>query len=204
MTLAIQSATGRLTEEQQRLVTDHIQAADHAANWMVKPYRSRGMTYDDARSDAMAWLVLCAMRFDPAKKVKFLTFYLGNVKWWRLDIMTGKLCVTRNDMRTMQMSQMAHRDTHEERQDWIDVADDQPEPIDTLITNEEIDFAQSHAISLVLAFCRRPELMIDRINGMNNRAIARKYRLSHQRISQIIQEEKQLLRAVFADMGMGS
>jgi len=204
MTLAIQSATGRLTKKQQRLVTDHLSAAEHAANWMVKAYRSRGMTHDDARSDAMAWLVLCALRFDPKKKVKFLTFYLGNVKWWRSDIMTGKLRVTRNDMRTMQMSQMAHRDTHEERQDWIDVADDQPEPIDTLITNEEIDFAQSHAISLVMAFCRRPELMIDRINGMNNRAIARKYRLSHQRISQIIQEEKQLLRAVFADMGMGS
>ena len=197
MTLPIMSATGRLTEEQQRLVEQHIHAADQAANWMVKPYQSRGMTYDDARSDALAWLVLSALKFEPKKEFKFLTYYLSNIKWWRSDIITGRARAARIAMRTMQLSQLAHKDTHDERNTGIEVVDRGVEPIDAMIAVEQKAWAQARAITLISMHCRRVEIMLDRVAGMSTRAIAKKHRLSHQRISQILSNEKRALRSVF-------
>jgi hypothetical protein len=84
------STEGRLTEAQQKMVEEHVHVADRAGHWLTRPYRMCGKTDDEAKSDAYAWLVLSAFRYDPAKGVRFMTYYLSNVKWWRSDVLRLK------------------------------------------------------------------------------------------------------------------
>lgn len=81
--------TTQLTEVQKKLVEDNLEMAERAANFLHKDYKVWHKRWDECHSDCMFWLVKCASRWDPTKGVKFLTYYLENILWWRADVRRG-------------------------------------------------------------------------------------------------------------------
>lgn len=79
----------RLTAKRLALLESKMWMADKAANWSVSAYRDWGMTRDEAWSDAVFWLIKCACRWSPKRKVKFSTYFIGCWKWWVSDLRKG-------------------------------------------------------------------------------------------------------------------
>lgn len=198
MSFPFMNCTGRLTEEQQQLVTDHIQTADQAANWLAPHYRQAGWSPDDALCDAYAWLVYSALRYNPTHKTAaaFSTYYLGNIKWWRSDVRTAKPAEVRKWRRTASLQRLAAMsEVGDERIDNIAVmAICDPEPHDP----DEPDIRKEITDAL-LNQIRYGQYLLDIAAGATLKDIQQKYGIrtrsgTRHRVSQARKKAKVLLR----------
>lgn len=198
MSFPFMNCTGRLTQEQQQLVIDHIRHADQAANWLAPHYRQAGWTADDALCDAYAWLVYSALRYDPTHKTAaaFSTYYLGNIKWWRSDVRAAKVVEIRKWRKTASLQGLAAMSkVGDERIDNIDVmAICDPEPHDP----DEPDIRKELTEAL-LNEVRHGQYLLDIAAGLTLKDIQEKYGvrtrcMARHRVRQAAKKAKVLLR----------
>lgn len=173
MSLPIMSADKKLTWKQRRLVERHIHVADRAGHWLTRCYRAVGWTPEEAQSDAYAWLVFSALRYNPAKVkgAKFQTYYLANVKWWRSDVRSLKPAEIRKWQRTASLEHIASLSENEGgayNMDCLAIENNKPAMID----QAEVCRAME---SLILEMVPYGQYLIDIADGMSVPSIAKKY-----------------------------